>query len=526
MQGDSNHERRKIRPRVLHVDDNPDFLELFAAIFAKWFDVKSLEDPKRAIEALRAEHFDTVVTDYEMPLMNGLDLLQAVRAEMPDLPVLLYTGQGNEEIARNALKGGAFDYFVKDISGFAHREKLANAVWKAVSVKTEKDFSRKLMDTEFTLVIGLDRQGNILIFNRAAEIITGYSRAEVINRNWFEMFVPAGDFSVVMAEFKRLVEGGVPSMYESPIFARSGVRRDILWQNDVLKVHGIVSGTLSLGLDITERKQAENELREKEVFIRTVMDHLPIGIAVNSVGQDVQFEYVNDNFLKIYGITREAVADPQAFWNVVYEDPHFREEIMQRVLDDCASADPARMCWEDVPLARRGEETRFVTARNIPIPDRNLMISTVMDVTQRKKAEEALKESEKRYRLIFNRGNDSIFVHRFMGPDGRPGRFIEVNDAACSRLGYSREELLQMAPLNIDAPENISKLPELMNRLKADSYAVWESTHVARDGRRIPVEISSQVFEMDGQPTIMSIVRDITERKQQEQGEAPKGAQA
>lgn len=119
------------------------------------------------------------------------------------------------------------------------------------------------------------------------------------------------------------------------------------------------------------------------------------------------------------------------------------------------------------------------------------------------------------YRMLFNSISDAIFVHGF-SDDGLPGRFIEVNDIACMRLGYSREELLCMCPLDIDAPETIPNVPAVMDRLRADKQAVWEGVHVAKDGKHIPVEISNTLFEFEGYPTIISVVRDITRRKQTE----------
>lgn len=136
------------------------------------------------------------------------------------------------------------------------------------------------------------------------------------------------------------------------------------------------------------RREEEHteELRRSEAFIRSVMDNLPIGIAVNSVSPSVEFEYMNGLFPEIYGTTREALRDPDRFWEAVYEDPGFREEIKRRVLADCASGDPERMRWEDVPV-KRGERLRYVTARNVPLPDKGLMVSMAEDVTPRKLAE-------------------------------------------------------------------------------------------------------------------------------------------
>lgn len=120
--------------------------------------------------------------------------------------------------------------------------------------------------------------------------------------------------------------------------------------------------------------------------------------------------------------------------------------------------------------------------------------------------------SETRYRLLFNSASDAVMVHGF-DERGMPGKFTEVNDIACERLGYTREELLGMSPLDIDAPETVPSIPAIMDRLRAEKSAVWEGIHRTRDGRRIHVEINNHLFQFNGQPTIIAIVRDITERK-------------
>lgn len=145
--------------------------------------------------------------------------------------------------------------------------------------------------------------------------------------------------------------------------------------------------------EIAERKRVDRAVREGEAFTRAVMDHLPVGVAVNSVDPNVEFAYMNDNFPRFYRTTRESLADPDSFWDSVYEDPAFRGEIKKRVLDDCASGDPDRMHWEDVPIARKGQETAFISARNTRVPGRPLMISTVWDVTERRRMEEEVRKS-------------------------------------------------------------------------------------------------------------------------------------
>jgi|GEM_PF-3129410 len=128
---------------------------------------------------------------------------------------------------------------------------------------------------------------------------------------------------------------------------------------------------------------------------------------------------------------------------------------------------------------------------------------------------EKLFDSEELYRLLFNNGNDAAFVSLSQTDENLPGKFMMVNDVACQRLGYTREELLQMGPLDISVP--LPTLPGIMDKLAIDKNAIHEEIHITKDGGEIPVEISTRSFELNGKQVNLSIARDITERKQAEE---------
>jgi len=131
--------------------------------------------------------------------------------------------------------------------------------------------------------------------------------------------------------------------------------------------------------------------------------------------------------------------------------------------------------------------------------------------------DDTMRASEEWYRLLFDNVSDAVFVH--WGPDETmiPGKFIETNDVACQRLGYTKEELLQMSPHDIDAPETISGIPTIMEKLLKEKSVLWEGVHISKDGRRIPVEIHNCLFYSKGRSVILSTVRDITERQRAEE---------
>ncbi len=137
----TNKDDRKLN--VLHVDDDADFLAVFSLIYKKSFNITSTGLASDAMDLLLKNDFDAVVIDFDMPQMNGLELLKKIKGIKPDLSVIFYTGQGNEQVARDAFLLGASDYFVKDIHGFAHREKLVNSIRRAKKIQLA-EHARKL----------------------------------------------------------------------------------------------------------------------------------------------------------------------------------------------------------------------------------------------------------------------------------------------------------------------------------------------------------------------------------------------
>jgi PAS domain S-box-containing protein len=264
--------------------------------------------------------------------------------------------------------------------------------------------------------------------------------------------------------------------------------------------------------DITERKRAEEALQESESFTRAVMDHLPIGVAVNAVDPAVEFLYMNDNFPRFYRTTREALADPDAFWEVVYEDPVFRQEIKKRVLEDCASGDPERMHWEDVPIARKGETTTYISARNTPVPGKPLMISTVWDITERKQIEQTLEESQNRLQSIFRVAPTGIGVvcDRIL---------LEVNAHLCEMTGYTAAELIgQNSRILYPTQEDFNYVGiEKYRQIHEIGTGTVETRWRRKDGAILDILLASTVLDTaDISKGITFTALDITERKQME----------
>ncbi|HTY59560.1 MAG TPA: PAS domain S-box protein, partial [Bacteroidota bacterium] len=123
------------------------------------------------------------------------------------------------------------------------------------------------------------------------------------------------------------------------------------------------------------------------------------------------------------------------------------------------------------------------------------------------------RSSEARFRKLFNNSSESIFVFGALSATGAPEKIIEVNDIACSQLGYTHAEMVRLPPAQIFEPESIAKIQEAFSSLRAEASAVCECLYRTKEGARLPVELSIQRFDIGGEPAIITNARDITERK-------------
>jgi PAS domain S-box-containing protein len=269
-------------------------------------------------------------------------------------------------------------------------QKLQNEV-KQIKEDRETYFEIFSMSPDLICLADIETS-KFLKVNPAFTRLLGYTEKQLISSSFLDFIHPDDVKPTTEIINENLKQGKKVLNFTNRYRCSDGTYRWLEWLAHPMAERGI---TFASAHDITSRKQLETSLRENEVFITTVMDSLPIGIAVNSVDPSVNFNYMNDNFTRFYRTTKKALSDQDGFWSAVYEDALFREIMKKQVLDDCATGDPAKMVWDDVPIARKGEETTYICARNTPIPDKGLMVSTVWDVTERIKTEEALKETKR-----------------------------------------------------------------------------------------------------------------------------------
>jgi PAS domain S-box-containing protein len=258
-----------------------------------------------------------------------------------------------------------------------------------------------------------------------------------------------------------------------------------------------------------QRHTLEKALRNAEQYWYNSFNSLEDVMLI--IDRDYNIENINEIGLKLLGKSKEAVIGQKCYQVISGAD---------RPREECPCMKSLEM--KKVESSDRYEERlgKYYAIQASPIFDENGAITKFVDlrrdITERKRVEEALRESGERYRMLFNSSNDAVFVH---GPTRRdmPGKIVEVNDIACQKFGYTREELLKLSHLDLIAPEQLEEVPKIREKLLSTGQIIFEITAVTKDGKKFPCEISTHQFEFKGQPTVLSILRDITERKEREE---------
>ncbi|GFE62909.1 PAS domain S-box protein [Geobacter sp. AOG2] len=253
--------------------------------------------------------------------------------------------------------------------------------------------------------------------------------------------------------------------------------------------------------DITDRKLAEEAIRASEDKFSKAFRACPALITISTM-DDGRYIDVNDVFYATTGYRRGEVIGRTSTELGFWLGPGDR----QKYLDDLNRRGSLRDYEIDFRM-RNGEVRNFlVSSELIEIGGKPSSLNFIIDVTEQKRMVESLRIT----RFSIDHSSDGIF---WMTPDSR---ITDVNEAACRSLGYSREELLQLAISDIDPTCDRETWRQHMVELHEKSTLAFETEHATKDGRRFPVEIVTNLIEFDTRQLVCSFVRNITDRKQAE----------
>jgi PAS domain S-box-containing protein len=516
----SSSEKRSLREKldeldhrsettVLHVDDEPEFADLVAVYLEREGDGLSVVTETSAeagLDRLAADDVDCIVSDYDMPGTDGLGFLDAVRTDYPDLPFILFTGKGSEEIASEAISAGVTDYLQKR-GGTDQYTVLANRIENAVKQhRAAREVERGFHAIETTRegIAFLDEAGTFRYVNPAYADTYGYDREELIGEHW-EILYPDEHVDQVYDEI-------LPSLPDAEAWSGESVHRHR--DGTRLIVDHALSycseGTLLCFIrDITERTELERALererRRFEEFVDAVEEY-----AIVALDPDGHVTSWNRGVERLLGYDREGIVGEHV--STLYPEERVEEgspdELLAAALDGGSVTDTGWRVRED------GSEFWATAVITAVVDDDGVhrgYLEITRDATRNREDRRAL-EAERDFLDEALDVLDDVFY-----AIDETRRIVRVTDRATTVTGYDREELLSMSPVDLFPPSERQRVRADMETAFETGSATIEAPLLTKGGETRPFEFRKRRFEdADGTVFLVGIARDISERKRRE----------
>ena len=363
----------------------------------------------------------------------------------------------------------------------------------------EKNFSEKLIESIPDIFFLMDSTGHFLRWNRKIEQLTGRHGETLKGRDALE-FVHEADRSYLQKQLTRTLAGG-STVSEARLLTREGVRHYALTTKRIDTP--LDNAVIGIGIDITDYKAAMRQIARERDFNRDLVETAQaVILLLDPAGRIVRF---NRYMEELSGYTLEEVRGKD--WFETFLPEAARDGTRKTFLNAVKDAQSHGLI--DAIVTKKG------AIRQIAWHDKTLkdsrgetegLLAIGMDVTEHQQALQRLEL----FHTLFDQSMDAVHV---LEPVTL--RFLDVNETACRRLGYSRDELLSMSVYDIDPTLTVERGKRIADGFKKNGSTLFESIHRRRDGTAFPVEISTSNVMVD-RPYLVSIVRDISERKASE----------
>ena len=371
------------------------------------------------------------------------------------------------------------------------------------TLRETRDYLEKLIDYANAPIIVWDPNFTITRFNHAFERLTGRPAGEVAGQR-LEVLFPEAERAASMEQIVRALRGEFWELIEISILHQNGEVRRVLWNSaNIAGPDGrTVVATIAQGTDITERKQAEEALRETTQTLQALIQASPLAILTMDLQGNVRTW--NPAAERTFGWSeQEALGRPNP---IIPEDRQneFRallDAVLQGNLFSKAETRRGRKDGSLIDVSLSTAAMRNATGDIIGV------MSMLDDITERKRAEEALRESERRFRTLSEESFEGIAIHR-------KGRILEANQPLATMFGYELSEVPGMHALDFTAPESRDLV---LQSILSKSREPFEFTGLRKDGTTFPVEVCGRPIPYQGMMVTVASLRDITEHKQAEE---------
>ncbi len=420
-------------------------------------------------------------------------------------------GNAEFEVKHRTKSGELRNVLVITQTVFLGGQRFYHTIWRDV---TERKRTEELLiqnQERLKLAIAANRQGWYELALKTGEIIVSDEYARILGyepeefrtslQDWIGALHPDDRSSVKKVLQEATATGGIRVME----FRRTTRTGDLKWIRATGKVVEAdtenkpirVIGTLT---DISEQKQAEQALAESEESYRHLFDSATDGIFILDL--DGNFIDANKTAYERLGYAREEFL---ALHIRQLDQPDFSQLVNERIRQ---IREHGAAVFESVHLRKDGSAMPVeVNSRLLMHRGRHVLFSVIRDITERKRAEEALRESERRYRTLFDQSPDGILLLTM------DGRILEFNESAHRDLGYTREEFSLLNVSDLDAFEESEDIQARMNRMLHDRKTSFYVKHKTNQGELRDVHVIVHIIDLAGGPVGFAIWHDITDIK-------------
>jgi PAS domain S-box-containing protein len=548
---------------VLYVDDEPGLLELGKA-FLEMSGVMTVEtaiSADQALKLLKIAHFDCIISDYQMPVMDGIKFLKHLRQEKNTIPFILFTGRGREEVVIEAVNNGVDYYLQKGGDPRAQFVELEHKTVLAIEhrrtgneLKESRQRMTEIIDHLPDATLAISPEGTVIAWNKAIEEMTGVPKEQILGTGNYSYSLPfhgtrrptlidlilheeaeIGDLypTIVRKDHTLISEIRVPTLYEG--------KGAYLWMtaSPLSDTNGRITGAIESIRDITDRKRAEEAVRASEERYRAVIEDqtefitrfLPDGTHV----------FVNEAYCRYFGKTPTQIIGTKFTPDLFEEDkPRVRRHFRNLTRENPVGTMEHRIVMPDGTIRWQQWSDRAIFDENGILKEYQ---SVGRDITDRKEAEDelraayeqimvaeeelrkqydelkksgdALRESEEKYRSLV----DNLNVGVYRNTAGSPGRWLWANPAFLKMFGYESLQEFQGKPVT-DLYVNPDDRRAFLDQVRIRGYARDFILQLKRkDGIPVWVSITGQA-KKNARGTIDwidGICEDITDKKKAEE---------